>query len=734
MGLLLCGWHGSGGHVQGLQYFGYLATTVPSGELAGLAWRRLRRAAVRRLDEFTPRQTATDIVASMGLRSVEELANRLRDDRAARSSIEPNERAEARRLVQTLLPGYAASITSDADRILQGELFLFGEWREYARGELAPGIAAIDWTRDPLRGGHSPARVTHLIDRDAEGTDSRAIWEAARLTSVYRLAQAHLLQGLPGTEAARGATDHGVYARAAVLQVRDFLATQPLGFGIHWTCAMEAALRLMNLVPAVLLLRDAPELDAFFWAEFVEAVVAHARFIERELEDTQTVPGNHLLSDLAGLVTVGCLLPELPGSLHWRTWGLRTFSEELVRQTTLEGLAFEASLPYHRFTTELGLFVQSIARRQGLALDPAALTTLWGMCEVAAGATLPDGKIPSVGDNDSTRAFAVQERSPLDARHLSALRSALGGPGSPTSIEAESLWLGGVCGMRRNEQQAHPRMRVVKPEQHLFSASGLTVLRDDDRAVTLWAGDNGQHGLGGHAHNDKLSSEIVLRGERIVIDPGCPTYLADPEERNRYRSTAVHPTVQIDHLEQSELPVGRPFLLPEAAQASVVRTTEKAAWAEHRGYLRARPGVLHRREIALPSLPDVVCVTDWLLGEGDHVVDLRWPFTRRDVVCRRASQAERDLLERLENSTVGESRFDAEHVFAIGPNVILAIACEQPWEAELTEGAFSPGYGERVCNQTATIRLRAQCPLVVTSAFAWVGTAQHEEGFPNPTE
>lgn len=712
--------------MQGLAYYGYLATSVPAGELASLPWRRLRRATLRLIDHVTPARTSRDIVALMGAHSVDGLAQRLREPGAARAAIEPNERAEARRLIAAHLPGHVGAVTAEADAILRGELLLFGETRDHARGELVPGIAALDWTRDPLSGASAPQGAARNIDRDAAGTDARATWEVARLACVYRLAQAHLLRGLPGTEYSRGATEPGIYARALVLHVRDFIATQPVGFGIHWTCAMEAALRLMNLVPAVLLLRDSPELDSCFWGEFAEAVVQHARFIDSELEDTQTVPGNHLLTDLAGLVTVGCLLPDLPGALHWRVHGLHEFSLELLRQTTAGGLAFEASVPYHRFTTELGLYVQAVARRQGLSLEPPALATLWRQCEFAEAATLPDGLLPSIGDNDSTRAFSTATRRSLDAAHIGALRTALGGPGLARSIEPESLWLGGIAGLRRNASQAasHPRLF------ERFSSSGLTVLRDDNgRGVTLWAGDNGQHGLGGHAHNDKLSSEVVLRGHRLAVDPGCPTYLRDPDERNRYRSTAAHPTVQIDHFEQSDIPVGRPFLLPEAAHATVLRVDAQAASAEHRGYLRVRPGVLHRREIALPPIPDIVCVTDWLLGEGTHVVDLRWPLATARVSVRPATREERTRLSQLEATPVGECRFDPERVFAMddpdtGLHALLAIACEQPWEATVTESTFSPGYGERVCNRVVGIRLRAECPFAVTSAFLWVAAAQ----------
>jgi hypothetical protein len=619
-------------------------------------------------------------------------------------------------------PEHAREVCARADRVLAGELHLFGRWRQHERGELAAGVAAFDWTRDPLHGGQAPDRPAHQLNYDAVGFDARAIWEAGRCAHVFWLAQAHLLIGLPGTEIARGSDANGLYARAAVMHVRDFLATQPVGRGIHWTCPMEVALRVIHLASALVLLRDAPELDAVFWSEAAQLLLQHGRFIDQQLEDAQTVPGNHLLADLAGLAVLGCLFPELPDAMTWREWAVPAFARELQRQTSEDGLGFEASVPYHRFATELGLVVEALAHRQGLSLGPPATARLWRMCDVVEGATLSDGRLANIGDNDSTRAFSATLRSPLDAAHVPALRAALGGPGVCASVEPEALWLGGLAGLRRNAQQVSEKLAAHRQLKGRFGASGLTVLRGSHRrSVTLWAGANGQHGLGGHSHNDKLSAEIVIDGQRLVVDPGCPTYLADPDERDRYRSTAVHATVQVDHQEQAPIPRGRMFLLPEGAHAGVVKVDGQSASAEHLGYLRVRPSVLHRREVALPAKLNAVVVTDWLLGDGAHVVDVHWPLASRDVSMRQATSTECALLDQLENLPFGEGRFDPSRVFVLRSGqseALLAIACEQEWEAQLHEATWSPGYGERICASTLQVRVRAQCPLTVTSVFA----------------
>lgn len=698
------------------EYWRFLATALPAGELGAAALRRVRRAAVRRWSDSAAAPFALE--KSFGVTSLDQLAQRLRGPRAGRLPVDSDEHARARELAQALLPGHARAACVRADRVLDGELFLFGEWRAHARGELAPGFAALDWTRDPIHGGHAPDVPARELDVLAAGVDVRAVWEAGRLGGVLALAEAHVLAGLPGTEGARGGRDPALYARAAVLHVRDFLATQPVGRGVHWTCPMEAALRAIHLSFALLLLRQSPELDAPFWYEATELLWRHARFIEAELEDDGAVPGNHLLTNLAGLAVLGCLFPELPGALAWRRRALPAFAHALVQQTTGDGLSFESSLPYHRYVAELGLLVHAVARRQGLSLGPAALSRLWRVCRVAEEATLPDGRLANLGDNDASRAFAFVDRPALDTSHLSSLRAALGGPGAAGALAPEALWLGGVVGVQRAATRA--AMRPVEPARRTFTASGLAILRDGDRAATLWAGENGQHGLGGHAHNDKLSVEIVLGGRRVTVDPGCPVYAKDPAQRDRFRSVAAHPTVQVDGGEQSPIPEGRPFLLPDLAKARLVDAGDGAAWGEHRGYLRLTPGVLHRREVVLPPDFEAICVTDRLLGDGAHLADVRWPLANREVLLREATGPERRLLEALEDLRCGEGRFDAARLFVLGTGaetVLLAFASESPWESALEESTWSPAYGERLLGRTVRLRLRVELPAVVTSLF-----------------
>ena len=77
---------------------------------------------------------------------------------------------------------------------------------------------------------------------------------------------------------------------------------------------------------------------------------------------------------------------------------------------------------------------------------------------------------------------------------------------------------------------------------HLYSYpdTGIYIFRSDRMHLTISAGPNGQNGIGGHSHNDKLSFELNLDGEDIVRDPGTYLYTPLPERRNEFRSVKAH--------------------------------------------------------------------------------------------------------------------------------------------------------------------------------------------------
>lgn len=132
---------------------------------------------------------------------------------------------------------------------------------------------------------------------------------------------------------------------------------------------------------------------------------------------------------------------------------------------------------------------------------------------------------------------------------------------------------------------------------------GAYVFRSPRLFLAVRCGPVGQNGLGGHAHNDQLSIELVLDGTDRVRDPGAYLYTPLPERRNAYRSVHAHHTPWTAPGEPAALGPGL-FRVGDQARAECLCFGE-------RGFIgRLRSGA-HQVARVVEVRADGVAVTDY---------------------------------------------------------------------------------------------------------------------------
>jgi uncharacterized heparinase superfamily protein len=116
----------------------------------------------------------------------------------------------------------------------------------------------------------------------------------------------------------------------------------------------------------------------------------------------------------------------------------------------------------------------------------------------------------------------------------------------------------------------------------------------------------------------------------FIVDPGTYLYTADLDERHRFRSTAYHSTVQVGDAEQNSIDKAMPFISGNEARPRVVTWESNAERdlivAEHYGYQRLTPPVLHRRSVTFDKRRRFWLIEDELTGEGAHEFSFRFHF------------------------------------------------------------------------------------------------------------
>lgn len=625
------------------------------------------------------------------------------------------------------LPGFEE--TAEAQARVRRELFpketerLISDASEIARAHRWPllgyGVrdfgARIDWLRDPVSGARWPLLYHAQIKIiRGDGSDLRVLWELNRLSHLITLGRAYALTG------------EGHLAEEFFSQVESWREQNPVGYGANWMCAMEVALRAMNLLAAFRLFRRAPELTEARLRVLLSTFEEHGAHIRRNLEFSYLATGNHYLSDVTGLLWLGISLPELRAAREWRDFGWRELLREMDKQILPDGADCEASTGYHRLVLELYLYSFILCRANRIEIPERHLLALRAMLRFMRAYLRPDGRAPLVGDTDSGQVLPVRRRAADDHAYLLAIGAYFLDEAGLVVEDAppeELLWLAGTQGveaflkLRGAHSAASKSSKAAKRpdatnQSEAFVDVGLYVMRDGDMYLLFNATGAGLAGRGSHGHNDALSVEVAACGVSFLSDAGTYVYTSNLAERQLFRSTAYHSTVEVDGIEQNTTDEGAPFVIGNEAQPRVTswETNRERDFilAEHDGYRRLPHPVTHARAVTFEKRDRYWLVADRLAGHpAEHTFRFRFHAAPTCEVRLRP-----DAIVEVCDKMTGAR--------------LLILALDTREAATLEPRFSSRDYGEKSASVSACWTLRAAAPISVRWALVPIRAGEDE--------
>ena len=439
-----------------------------------------------------------------------------------------------------------------------------------------------EWRRDPLSNYVWPLEYHRDLNlHRSDGSDVRVVWELNRLGHLLRLNDATELLN----------------------QLRSWSDQNPYGRGPNWTCAMEVALRAMNVLVAFERFRTSPQLDPDSLQFVLKLLQQHGRYIQDNLEFSYIATSNHYLSDVTGLLWLGVMLPELREANEWREFGLTELLREMDKQILPDGTDFESSTGYHRFVLELFLYSFTLCRDNKIEIPAKYWRKLHQMLEFVKAYLRPDGLAPLIGDTDGSQVLPFHEHHADDHAYV-------------LDIGAEVF----------NDSD----LKLPQETSKAFPDAGIYIMRHRDCYLCLNASGAGIHGRGSHGHNDALSVEVSARGRAFIVDPGTYVYTANLEMRHAFRSTAYHSTVKIDGEEQNTTDRNTPFVIGNEAQPRVLEWQSNENYdkvvAEHYGYRRLNSPITHRRTVTFNKRECSWLIEDEFTGDGEHEFEVYFHF------------------------------------------------------------------------------------------------------------
>jgi hypothetical protein len=595
-------------------------------------------------------------------------------------------------------PSAPTQAAERADAILAGRYDLLG----YRALTFTGTDGLVDWHLDPVHRTRAPlhfwADVPYL---DPAIGDHKIVWELNRHQHWLPLGRALWLTG------------DARYGQRMLDDLKGWLAANPPLMGINWASMLELGFRSISWIWGLHFLLGSPIPDARssisdpWLIDMLVALDRQLTHIEQNLS-IYFSPNTHLTGEALALYVAGVALPELSGSPRWRDTGRRILLDEIDRQILEDGGHVERSTHYHRYTLDFYLMALLTARRDGDAEAERRFTNAAiRLAEFARTIADDAGQLPLIGDDDGGMLWPFAGRECQDIRDsLAVAAGLLDRPTlAPWGIQEETCWILGAA-VRGGDGAEVPGATVPS---RLFADTGYAVLRDGHGGHAVL--DVGKHGYmnGGHAHADALSMTLSLAGRPLLVDPGTAVYTADPQLRDRFRSSASHNTLTID--KQPQARPGGPFRWHSRANATLHgwRNHPRIDWAEasHDGYAP----VSHRRSVVRTTGSGWL-VIDEVRGDGTHTADAHWHVDPRWTLA-----ADAPGRVRAAHADEGEAwiLYDSGELFLAHGDEASGL------------GWFAPAYGALVPTWTARITRTCDAPFAM---LTWIGTTQ--PGSPQP--
>src|SRR5262249_27245301 len=294
-------------------------------------------------------------------------------------------RAAIVRLMAERFPAERAAIIHRAERAQGGRFDLLG------LRDLSFGLP-IDWHLEPCSGKRAPldhwSKIAYL-NPDLAG-DKKITWELNRCAHFVAFGQAYCMTG------------DERFAEAFVEQANAWMDANPVGRGINWASSLELAFRSIAWLWALHLMADSRELDAAFISRILKCLIAHGIHIEK-YPSTYFSPNTHLTGEALGLFYLGTALPELKRAPEWRFKGLQILLEHLPVQIRRDGVYFEQTTYYHRYTVDFCLHLAALGKACGLELPPGLEERLGLALDYLMWTNRPGGRAALVGGDEGGR-------------------------------------------------------------------------------------------------------------------------------------------------------------------------------------------------------------------------------------------------------------------------------------------------------------------------------------------
>jgi len=394
------------------------------------------------------------------------------------------------------------------------------------------------------------------------------------------------------------ATRDDKYVRAFVELTTDWIAKHPLDDwtrthptlpnwkGFAWL-DLQTGIRATKAVTAFKAMLHSDAITPQFLAIFLASLHDHQH-------KTKMIPmgmvHNKAIFEQRGVLAICQAFPEFAETPRWAKLAVERTHENLLKQTTPEGVQREWCGGYHLAVLRDSLDIMEKAAQLGVVVPDEFRGRVRAMCDYVFAVATPDLGVPMFGDTGRS--------IPKDNQHAQLYKPLL---------QFSEVWNDLKYAARAKLDMA----TLPKEASYAFESAGVYVMRSDwGTEGTYLVLQCAPPALSAHDQPDNGTFELYASGRWLMTDSGFYTYGHDKQARAWHRQTRVHQTLTLDGKDSTT--DGRLRLWQSSPELD-------ALVVENRSY----PGLLHRRTVSFVDKKFFVFL-DEAIGDAPGELCLHW--------------------------------------------------------------------------------------------------------------
>ena len=476
---------------------------------------------------------------------------------------------------------------------IQAEEILRGVFRPFS-GEPQQLEILPKWNRNLFNGVEVPCDRHWSELGDFSYGDIKGVWELSRWFWAYSLGRAYL------------STGDEKYTRRFLALAGDWMERNPPNLGPNWKCGQEAAIRLIAAAWALSAFDKSPLITTDVRARFAGLAEISGRRIEAHLSYALSQDNNHGISELVGLLTVGCMWPDLPDAKRLKAVALAKLDVCADRLFADDGSFSQHSSNYHRVALDALCWSAAILHKRSETLPPQADAAAQRGARFLHTLLVDDGRVIRYGADDGARILPLTSSEYDDFRPtLAASAALLGGADLPDGPWQDQARLLGV--------HPKPSFGPSLPGACDLFKGGIHVRRVGRTTVAFRCPTQFRFRP---SHADHLHISIYQDGTPVADDTGAISYNSLDRLWASLASAKFHNVPLVD--ESDFMEKATRFLWLPWVECELESCENSRIVGSHKGY----SGFVVKREVIIKE--GIVSICDTLKGNRTADLSVRW--------------------------------------------------------------------------------------------------------------